>query len=88
MYPECLDEVRARGLCHRHYSTALRLVNEYRTTWGELERTGKSKSGMTYQRQGQGKVTKWFMEAEQPLSHDKYSSLVEGGLAERPDPAK
>ena len=23
-----------------------------------------------------------------PLSHDKYSSLVEGGLAERPDPAK
>ena len=33
-------------------------------------------------------VQSWHQEAEQPPSHDKYSSLIEGGLAERPGPAK
>ena len=28
-------------------------------------------------------LREWVTEAEQPRSHDKYSSLVEGGVAER-----
>ena len=64
MYPGCIDVIRARGLCHTHYGTALRLVKESRTTWVDLERAGKSESRDARPRRCQGKVTKWFMEAE------------------------
>ena len=62
-------------------------MNLGRTTWDDLEAAGKCspRKGKT---RGLGQVSKWFMEAEKPIRHDKNSSHVEGGLAEGPGPAK
>ena len=51
----------------QHYSTARKLVRAGRTTWGDLERAGKSAPRSSRVR-GLGEVSKWFMEAEQPVS--------------------
>ena len=43
VYERCPRVERSRGLCETHYQVANRLVViEKRTTWGELERKGKS----------------------------------------------
>ena len=41
LYPTCERESKARGLCHSHYQTALRLVKEGLSTWDRLEELGR-----------------------------------------------
>jgi hypothetical protein len=42
IFPGCDRGVTARGLCKTHYSCATQLVRNNKTTWAELEKSGKS----------------------------------------------
>lgn len=42
LYPRCGASPHGRGLCVNHYNLALQLVRSGRTSWRELERSGKS----------------------------------------------
>jgi len=41
--PNCQNPSRARGLCRNCYGIAFGLVKRGKTTWRNLERTGKAK---------------------------------------------
>lgn len=59
-YPFCKGEIQSRGLCHRHYQTALKLVQGKRTTWDKLL---KSKKIAKSKREGRftGPSSAWFL---------------------------
>jgi hypothetical protein len=42
IFPGCNRAVTARGLCKTHYSCAAQLVRDNKTSWAELENSGKS----------------------------------------------
>lgn len=46
LFPECAVESRYRGLCVSHYYSVLRHVKKGTVTWDELEKHGKSISGI------------------------------------------
>ena len=58
LYPDCEHPVRCRSLCPVHYATAQRLVKEGRTTWKELEDTGRCGAS---NRSPYGAYTEWFL---------------------------
>ena len=64
LVPMCIADLRVRGLCVKHYSTARKLVSAGRTTWRDLEKAGKSEPQRSSAR-GPGDASNWFMEAEQ-----------------------
>lgn len=42
LFPNCASAAHIRGLCAKHYSSAVRFVREGKTTWAILEAAGKS----------------------------------------------
>lgn len=57
---ECTNKAATRGLCHSDYSTAHRLIKEGKTTWDELEKSGRA---LPSKRKGRpnGNTAKWFL---------------------------
>ncbi len=62
LVPKCDRPVHSRGLCHRDYDVALRLVIGKKITWDILERNGKALPPMfvTVPSRYQNTV-EWFM---------------------------
>lgn len=65
LYPDCKDPVQTRGLCRNHYSIARWLVAIRKTTWKEMESTGKvlpSVRGRSFS------AAKWFLETNSKIT--------------------
>ena len=56
-FPKCPNVANVRGLCLRiHYQAAVRLIRAGKTTWANLEATGKASPTKGQERRS------WFLE--------------------------
>jgi len=68
LVPDCSEVQRTRGLCKKHYSIALRVVNAGAITWAQLEKAGKA---LPPHRGGDSAALGWFTEDVDPEELEK-----------------
>lgn len=66
LFPLCdEDKIQARGLCKRHYVKARDFVRYGKTTWANLEATGKV---LPPKKRTVSDAAKWFLGADKPVA--------------------